>query len=315
MRRERRRAFIEKVHAVRKKRWYFTKDWEASWIGLVCSLLGEDSETKVQLRFKSGGTLGQRIRASLREDCTTFCVAALCGLCEIRTHWRLGDRNPRDRLLEFPLRSLECPEFNKWRWQCGDCRTGCCEYGRDLEILSSEEGQSVGPWSKARAELDESPTCECPDSCMVVHFHIRPKSAPPSPPSYPAYPGSYSTPGTVARSAAVARAAQVCVEAALEAAELAREAAASAADAAVTSVATGPLNYPPEPNVKGERFFFARSHPHLEDGIYSAVALLNRGVDPNEPAPSGVLEGYKTEPPCFRKSYLSGVNRGAIFWR
>ena len=87
------------------------------------------------------------------------------------------------------------------------------------------------------------------------------------------------------------------MEAALEAAELAREAAASAADAAVTLVATGLLSCPPEPNVKGERFFFARSHPNLEDGIYSAVALLNRGVDPDEPAPSGVLEGYKTEQP------------------
>jgi hypothetical protein len=150
---------------------------------------------------------------------------------------------------------------------------------------------------------------------MVVHFHIRPKSAPPSPPSYPAYPGGYSDRGTAARSAAVARAAQVCVEAALEAAELARDAAASAADAVVTSVATGPLTYPPEPNNKGERFFFARSHPNLEDGIYSAVALRNRGVDPDVSAPSGVLEGYKTETPCFRKSYLSGVNRGAIFWR
>ena len=150
---------------------------------------------------------------------------------------------------------------------------------------------------------------------MVVHFNIRPKSAPPSPPSYPTYPGGYSNLGPAARSAAVARAAQVCVEAALEAAELARDAAASAADAVVISVATGPLTFPPEANHQGNRFFFARSHPNLDDGIYSAVALRNRGVDPDVSAPSGVLEGYKTEQPCFRKSYSSGVNRGAIFWR
>ena len=312
MRSERSRAFREKVLVGRKKK-LIPKSWEASWIGLVCSLLGEDSDIEVQLRLRSGGTLGPRIRASLREDCTKFCVAALCGLCDSSTPRRLGDRNPRERLLKFPLRSLELPAFNSWCWQCGNCRRGCCKYYCDPENRGSKEAQSVGSWF--REEPEESPTCECPDGCMVVHFHIRPKSAPPSPPSYPAYPGSYSNPGTAARSAAVARAAQVCVEAALEAAELAREAAASAADAAVTLVATGPLNYPPEPNVKGERFFFARSHPHLEHGIYSAVALLNRGVDPDEPAPSGVLEGYKTEQPCFRKSYLSGVNRGAIFWR
>ena len=150
---------------------------------------------------------------------------------------------------------------------------------------------------------------------MVVHFNIRPKSAPPSPPRYPSYPGGYSNLGPAARSAAVARAAQVCVEAALEAAEVAREAAAAAADAVASSVTTGPLSFPPDANQQGNRFFFARSHPNLDDGIYSAAALRSRGVDPDVSAPSGALEGYKTEAPCLRKSYLSGVGRGAICWR
>ena len=303
MRSERRRVFREIFGGERKK--LILNSREAAWIGLTCSLLGTDS---------GGGTQGQGIRSSLREDCTEFCVVVLRGLCESSIPRRPGDRNPRERLLRFPLESRDFPGFHCWFWRHGICEKGDqCECYHDPEIRGSKEASSARLW--LGEEHEEGTICECSDRCMVVHFHIRPKSAPPSPPSYPVYPGSYSDPGTAARSAAVARAAQVCVEAALEAAELAREAAASAADAAATSVATGPLNYPPAPNVKGERFFFARSHPHLEDGIYSAVALLNRGVDPNEPAPSGVLEGYKTEPPCFRKSYLSGVNRGAIFWR
>ena len=150
---------------------------------------------------------------------------------------------------------------------------------------------------------------------MVVHFNMRPKSAPPTPPRYPSYPGGYSNLGPAGRAAAVARAAQRCVEAALEAAEVAREAAAAAADDVVLTITTEPLSYPPDANQQGDRFFFARSHPNLDDGIYSAVAIRNRGVDPDVSAPSGVLVGFKTETPCFRKSYLSGVDRGAICWR
>ena len=150
---------------------------------------------------------------------------------------------------------------------------------------------------------------------MVVHFNIRSKSAPPSPPRDPSYPSGHSSRGPAARAAAAARAAQRCAEAALESAQVAREAAAAAADEVVASVTVESLSYPPDANRQGDRYFFARSHPNLDDGIYSAVAIRNRGVDPDVPAPSGVLIGYKTGAPCFRKSYLSGVDRGAIFWR
>ena len=152
---------------------------------------------------------------------------------------------------------------------------------------------------------------------MVVHFNIRSKGAPPSPPRDPSYPSTcgYSSRGPAARAAAVARAAQRCVEAALESAQVAREAAAAAADEVAATVTTEPLSYPPDTNQQGDRYFFARSHPNLDDGIYSVVAIRNRGVDADVSAPSGVLVGFNTESPCFRKSYLSGVDRGAIFWR
>jgi hypothetical protein len=99
---------------------------EAAWIGLTCSLLGADSE---------GGTLGQGIRASLREDCTKFCVAVLRGLCESSTPRRPSDRNPRERLLGFPLESRNFPAFSCWFWQYGICVQGIhCEYYHDPEI-------------------------------------------------------------------------------------------------------------------------------------------------------------------------------------
>ena len=132
---------------------------------------------------------------------------------------------------------------------------------------------------------------------MVVHFRFQSRSASPIPPrrgaeirydrGVPLHP--------VDRAEAAARAAQRRVEEAQLAADAAREASAEASERAPPTVSVDSLSLPPPPNAHGERYFYARSDPHLEDGIYMTLALKNRGLDPDKPAPGGVLAGYKTE--------------------
>jgi hypothetical protein len=108
---------------------------EAAWIGLTCSLLGADC---------GGETLGQGVRACLREDCTKFCVAALRGLCKGSIPRWSSDRNPRERLLSFPLESRNFPEFYCWFWQYGICGRGPdCEYYHDPETRGRTGVQNV----------------------------------------------------------------------------------------------------------------------------------------------------------------------------
>ena len=84
------------------------------------------------------------VRAGLREDCTKFCVAALRGLCKGSIpRWSSG-RNPRERLLCFPLESRNFPEFYCWFWQYGICRRGPdCEYYHDSETRGRTGVQDV----------------------------------------------------------------------------------------------------------------------------------------------------------------------------
>ena len=116
------------------------------------------------------------------------------------------------------------------------------------------------------------------------------------------------------------RAARAAVEAASAAARAEQAAADAYAEAGreeheeyvPTSVA--PVNYPPEANALGQRWFFARDYPDLADGIYTCVALRNRGLNPNVLAATGLLQGWKTEPPVLRKGQSTGVQSTTIYW-
>ncbi len=75
-----------------------------------------------------------------------------------------------------------------------------------------------------------------------------------------------------------------------------------------------PVNYPPGANALGQRWFFARDYPDLADGIYTCVALRSRGLNPNVLAATGLLQGWKTEPPVLRKGQSTGVQSTTIYW-
>ena len=78
---------------------------------------------------------------------------------------------------------------------------------------------------------------------------------------------------------------------------------------------TSAVEWPPAPNQAGLRFWFARSFPGLEDGIYTAEALENRGVDPDKAKAEGLLAGFKTEAPTLRRAHATGVGQSVVFWR
>ena len=123
-------------------------------------------------------------------------------------------------------------------------------------------------------------------------------------------------------SSAGRRAAEIAAEAAVHAA---RAAEAAAVAAAVASTDPGPqssastsvdaVQWPPAPNEAGDRFWYAREYPGLVDGVYTAIALTNRGVNPSKPAATGLLQGWKTETPVLRRAYLTGVDCSIIHWR
>ena len=83
-------------------------------------------------------------------------------------------------------------------------------------------------------------------------------------------------------------------------------------------LSTAPAHYPTTliAASNGDILWYARTYPGLEDGIYTYVALRNRAVNPEAPSPpSGLLAGYKTERPLFKKSYEWGLAGDRIFWR
>ena len=83
-------------------------------------------------------------------------------------------------------------------------------------------------------------------------------------------------------------------------------------------LSTAPAHYPTTliAASNGDILWYARTYPGLEDGIYTYVALRNRGVDPESPTPpTGLLAGFKTERPLFKRSYEWGQAEDRIFWR
>ena len=52
----------------------------------------------------------------------------------------------------------------------------------------------------------------------------------------------------------------------------------------------------------------------MEDGVYTAVALLARGVDPEKAEPHGLLQGWKTEAPTLRRAKATGEMTTTVFW-
>ena len=53
----------------------------------------------------------------------------------------------------------------------------------------------------------------------------------------------------------------------------------------------------------------------MEDGIYTAQALANNGVDPERPAAEGPLAGWKTADPVLRRARNTGLDRTVVYWR
>lgn len=132
---------------------------------------------------------------------------------------------------------------------------------------------------------------------------------------------STSSPPSGRSSAAVlaAQAATQAVEAANAAATAAAYAAAAEAargsEEPSVSTSSASVPWPPTPSGLGMRFWYARGYPGLEDGIYIALALRNRGVDPDAPIAEGLLVGWKTADPTLRRAQASGVEQTTVFWR
>ena len=122
-------------------------------------------------------------------------------------------------------------------------------------------------------------------------------------------------PGSAARQAAEA-AAQAAIAAA-RAAEAAAFAARAAEDPAASPVDTSleAVPWPPSCSPSGLRFWYARGYPGLEDGIHTFDALVSCGVDPERPAPVGLLEGFKTPEPTLRRARNTGVRVSELYWR
>ena len=134
-----------------------------------------------------------------------------------------------------------------------------------------------------------------------------------------------SAPPSRSAAAAAARAAEAAEAAAREALRAAAEAAraaereareansgGSSGDGVQTSVDA--TEWPPPPNRAKKLFFYAREFPGLDDGVYTTIALRNRGVDPEEERAVGLLDGWVGAGPALRRAQSTGVDRTSIFW-
>ena len=119
-------------------------------------------------------------------------------------------------------------------------------------------------------------------------------------------------------------AAQAAAEVAAEAARVAAASAAFAAEVAAEAAAlastdaeldTAAVEWPPRAAESGVRFWFARGHPELEDGIYVYKALVNRGVNPERSQAVQLLHAWKTPEPTLRRAQGTGAEGTKIFWR
>ena len=140
-------------------------------------------------------------------------------------------------------------------------------------------------------------------------------------------------------SSSVQRATEAATEAAIQAASAAAhatQASAAAATAAVEAaeaaaaqdpiipegvtappeVAADPLGQLPAA-LDGKRWWYARDYPQefVEDGIYTLPALQRLNIPYERPAPTGLLQGWKTAPPALNKARESGVDHTVIWWR
>ena len=102
-------------------------------------------------------------------------------------------------------------------------------------------------------------------------------------------------------------------EASAFAAEVAAEAAALVSTDA--ELDTAAVEWPPRAAESGVRFWFARGHPELEDGIYVYKALVNRGVNPERSQADQLLHAWKTPEPTLRRAQGTGAEVTKIFWR
>ena len=76
----------------------------------------------------------------------------------------------------------------------------------------------------------------------------------------------------------------------------------------------GARPWPPPAAPDGSRFWFARGHPSLPDGVHVLLSLENRGVDPSSEGPTGILKGFATVEPVCRRGSSSGVGSTVIHW-
>ena len=154
----------------------------------------------------------------------------------------------------------------------------------------------------------------------------RSTSAPASPPQQNPERGAVTR-----AAAAAAEAANVATWAAVTAQEAAFEAAQEAARTPAPAQERTPnrteqtdttvrrsLRLPPWPPLAdptGLKFWYVRTYPGLEDGVYTTEALTNRAVNPTGPRAVGLIAGWKTTEPVLRRSYETGLNTDIIHWR
>ena len=136
-----------------------------------------------------------------------------------------------------------------------------------------------------------------------------------------------SPPSASAAARHAAEAANEAAAAAARAAEAATAAFEASEERALCRVCGGTLHgsehhptteavpWPPSCSELGLRFWYARGYPGLEDGIYTFDALASCGVDPDKPAATGPLEGFKTPEPTLRRARSTGVRATVVFWK
>ena len=126
---------------------------------------------------------------------------------------------------------------------------------------------------------------------------------------------SVSTPPSSAARYAAEAAAQAATAAARAAEAAAAAAEASEEGARNVDTSTDAVPWPPSCSPSGLRYWYARGYPGLEDGIYTFDALASCGVDPDKPAATGLLEGFKTPEPTLRRARSTGVRATVVFWK
>ena len=148
---------------------------------------------------------------------------------------------------------------------------------------------------------------------MVWDGHRRSASSPPPAATRRAAEAAAEAAAAAVRAAGAAEAGAAAVEASEERAQC-RTCGGSHPTSEHHTI-TDAVQWPPSPSALGLRFWYARGYPGLEDGIYTTLALTNRGVDPEKPAATGLLDGFKTPEPTLRRAQNRGVSEASAYWR